>query len=75
MLLEFIKLYEQNPLEIFFSFHYLPKLYYGFKDLDSWWGSLQHGKRPCHTLPMYLAGAKPEHKINNGETIGRAPAR
>ena len=34
-LLEFIKLYEQNPLRIFFfssSFfsHYLPKLYFGF---------------------------------------------
>ena len=31
--------------------------------------------RPCHTLLIYLAGAKPEHKINNGETIGGAPAR
>ena len=30
---------------------------------------------PCHTLPIYLARAKPEHKINNGETIGGAPAR
>jgi hypothetical protein len=31
--------------------------------------------RACHTLPMYLAGTKPEHKINNGENIGGAPAR
>ncbi len=31
--------------------------------------------RACHTLPMYLAGTKPEHTINNGEKIGRAPLR
>ena len=28
-LLEFIKLYGLNPLENFFYFHYLPKLYFG----------------------------------------------
>ena len=26
---------------------------------------------PCHTLPMYLAGTEPEHKINNGEKKNR----
>jgi hypothetical protein len=31
--------------------------------------------RACHTLPMYLAGTKPEQKMNNGEKIGGAPAR
>ena len=31
--------------------------------------------RACHILPMYLAGTKPEQKINNGEKIGVAPSR
>ena len=31
--MELIQLYKQNPLEIFFNFHYLPKLYIGFKAL------------------------------------------
>ena len=31
--------------------------------------------RACRTLPMYLAGTKPEYTINNGEKIGRAPSR
>ena len=31
LLLEVTQLYKQNPLENLFYFHYLPKLYIGFK--------------------------------------------
>ena len=33
-LLELIQLYKQNPLETFFHFHHLPKLYMGFKHMN-----------------------------------------
>ena len=33
-LLELIQLYRQNPLEKITSFHYLPQLYIGFKDMN-----------------------------------------
>jgi hypothetical protein len=37
--------------------------------------AVKNSLRACHTLPMYIAGTKPEQKSNNGEKIGGAPVR